>query len=90
MRRHLGTTLAALLTVIGLAVAGPVSAASAQTSGPESSTGFLIATGVSGERGKDAIKYAQSAPAHETVVDRRWWPVFGWTIAPAAPAFDHM
>ena len=50
MRRHLRTTLAVLLTVTGLAVAGPVSAASAQTSGPESSTGFLIVTGVSGER----------------------------------------
>jgi len=50
MRRHLRTTLAVLLTVTGLAVAGPVSAASAQTSGPESFTGFLIVTGVSGER----------------------------------------
>jgi len=50
MARQLRTTLAALLTVIGLAVAGPASAASAQTSGPESFTGFLIATGVSGER----------------------------------------
>ena len=50
MRPHLRTTLAVLLAVIGLAVAGPVSAASAQTSGPESFTGFLIATGVSGER----------------------------------------
>jgi hypothetical protein len=36
--------------VAGLAVAGPTSAASAQTSGPESFTGFLIVTGVSGER----------------------------------------
>ena len=50
MRQHLRTTLAVLLAVVGLAVAGPVSAASAQTSGPESFTGFLIATGVSGER----------------------------------------
>jgi hypothetical protein len=36
--------------VIGLAAAAPTSAASAQTSGPESFTGFLIVTGVSGER----------------------------------------
>lgn len=50
MRRHLRTTLTVLLTVIGLAVAGPTPGASAQTSGPESFTGFLIATGVSGER----------------------------------------
>jgi hypothetical protein len=50
VRRHLRTTLAVLLTVIGLAVIGPTSAASAQTSGPESFTGFLVATGVSGER----------------------------------------
>src|SRR5437763_40422 len=48
VRRHLRTTLAVLLTVIGFAVVGPTSAASAQTSGPESFTGFLIATGVSG------------------------------------------
>jgi hypothetical protein len=50
VRRHLRTTLAVLLAVIGLAVVGPTSAASAQTSGPESFTGFLIVTGVSGER----------------------------------------
>ena len=50
MRRRLGTTLAVLLAVTGLAVAGPTSAASALTSGPESVTGFLIVTGVSGER----------------------------------------
>src|SRR5215472_13762055 len=50
VRRHLRTTLAVLLAVIGLAVIVPTSAASAQTSGPESFTGFLIATGVSGER----------------------------------------
>jgi hypothetical protein len=50
VKRRLLTTLAVLLAVIGLAVAGPTSGASAQTSGPESFTGFLIATGVSGER----------------------------------------
>jgi hypothetical protein len=50
VKRHLRATLAVLLAVIGLAVAGPTSGASAQTSGPESFTGFLIATGVSGER----------------------------------------
>lgn len=50
VKRHFLATLAVLLAVIGLAVAGPTSAASAQTSGPESFTGFLIATGVSGER----------------------------------------
>ena len=42
--------LAVLVAVAGLAVVGPTSAASAQTSGPESFTGFLIVTGVSGER----------------------------------------
>ena len=41
--------VAVLLAAAGLVV-GPTSAASAQTSGPESLTGFLIATGVSGER----------------------------------------
>jgi len=50
MARQLRTTMAVLLAVIGLVVAGPVSAASALTSGPESFTGFLIVTGVSGER----------------------------------------
>jgi len=50
VRRHLRTTLAVLLAVIGFAVVGPTSAASAQTSGPESFTGFLIVSGVSGER----------------------------------------
>jgi hypothetical protein len=50
VKRRLLATLAVLLAVTGLAVAGPTSAASAQTSGPESSTGFLIATGMSGER----------------------------------------
>jgi hypothetical protein len=50
VRQHLGTALAVLLAVAGLAVAGPTSAASALTSGPESVTGFLIVTGVSGER----------------------------------------
>src|SRR5215472_381706 len=42
--------LAVLLAAVSLAVVGPTSAASAQTSGPESFSGFLIATGVSGER----------------------------------------
>src|SRR5262245_30407238 len=42
--------LAVLLAVAGLAAVGPTSAASALTSGPESFTGFLIVTGVSGER----------------------------------------
>ncbi|MGZ4639514.1 MAG: hypothetical protein ACXV2J_10720 [Actinomycetes bacterium] len=50
MRRHLRTALAVLLAVAGLVAAGPTSAASAQTSGPESFTGFLVVTGVSGER----------------------------------------
>jgi hypothetical protein len=50
VKRRFLATLAVLLAVTGLAVAGPVSAASARTSGPESITGFLIVTGVSGER----------------------------------------
>src|SRR5215469_5415358 len=41
--------LAVLLAVAGLVV-GPTSSASALTSGPQSFTGFLIVTGVSGER----------------------------------------
>ena len=50
MGRHLRTVLAVLVAVAGLVVVWPTSPASAQTSGPESFTGFLIATGVSGER----------------------------------------
>jgi hypothetical protein len=50
MGRHLRTVLAVLVAAAGLIVVWPTSAASAQTSGPESFTGFLIVTGVSGER----------------------------------------
>ena len=50
MRRHLRTAVAVLLAVAGLAAVAPMSAASAVTSGSESSTGFLIVAGVSGER----------------------------------------
>jgi hypothetical protein len=49
MGRHLRTVLAVLLAAAGLVVVWPASA-SAQTSGPESFTGFLVVTGVSGER----------------------------------------
>src|ERR1700750_1922025 len=44
--------------------------------------------GVSGERGKDAIKYAQSAPAHETVVQSLGWPIPSRCIAPAQTVAD--
>jgi hypothetical protein len=50
MGRHLRTAFAVLLAAAGLVAGGPMSAASALTSGPESFTGFLIVTGVSGER----------------------------------------
>jgi hypothetical protein len=50
MGRHVRTVLAVLLAVAGLVVVWPTSAASALTSGPESFTGFLVVTGVSGER----------------------------------------
>jgi len=50
MGRHLRTVLAVLVAVAGLVVVWPTSPASAQTSGPESFTGFLVVTGVSGER----------------------------------------
>ena len=50
MGRHLRSVLAVLLAAAGLVVVWPMSPASAQTSGPESFTGFLIVTGVSGER----------------------------------------
>ena len=49
MGRHLRTVLAVLLAAGGLVVVWPTSA-SAQTSGLESFTGFLVVTGVSGER----------------------------------------
>jgi hypothetical protein len=49
MRRHLRAALTVLLAVAGLVAVAPASA-SAQTSGTESFTGFLIVTGVSGER----------------------------------------
>jgi hypothetical protein len=49
MGPHLRTALTVLVTAAGLAVAGP-STASAQASGAEQFTGFLVATGVSGER----------------------------------------
>jgi hypothetical protein len=50
MGRLVRTSLVALLAVAGLALVGPTATASAQTSGTESSQGFLVATGVSGER----------------------------------------
>jgi hypothetical protein len=50
MGRHLRTVLAVLVAAAGLVVVWPTSPASAQTSGPESFTGFLVLTGVSGER----------------------------------------
>jgi len=50
MGRHLRTVLAVLVAVAGLVVVWPTSPASAQTSGPESFSGFLVVTGVSGER----------------------------------------
>ncbi|HKC28001.1 MAG TPA: hypothetical protein VKB75_08300 [Jatrophihabitans sp.] len=49
-RRHLRNGLVALLTVTGLAIVSPVAPASGATTGTESFTGFLIVTGVSGER----------------------------------------
>jgi hypothetical protein len=50
MGRHLRFAVAVLLATAGLAIAGPTATASAQTSGAESFDGFLVATGVSGER----------------------------------------
>jgi len=50
MGRHLRIALAVLLAAAGLAIAGPTTTASAQTSGPETFDGFLVVTGVSGER----------------------------------------
>ena len=50
MGRLVRTSLVALLAVAGLGLVGPTATASAQTSGTESSQGFVIATGVSGER----------------------------------------
>jgi hypothetical protein len=46
----LRTALAVVLAVAGVVAFGPTSAASAQTSGPESFTGFLVVTGISGQR----------------------------------------
>jgi hypothetical protein len=50
MGRHLRIALAVLLAAAGLAIAGPTTTASAQTSGTESAQGFLVVTGVSGQR----------------------------------------
>jgi len=50
MGRHLRIALAVLVAGAGLAVAGPSTAAFAQTSGAEQFTGFLVVTSVSGER----------------------------------------
>jgi hypothetical protein len=50
VKRHLYSGVAVLLAVVGLVAVGPTSTASALTSGPESFTGFLEVTGVSGER----------------------------------------
>lgn len=50
MGGHLRAALAVLLAAAGLVAGGPTSAASAQTSGPESFTGFLVVAGVSGRR----------------------------------------
>jgi hypothetical protein len=50
MGRLLRIALAALLTVTGLALFGPTTPASGATGGTEDFTGFLVVTGVSGER----------------------------------------
>ena len=50
MGRRFRIALAVLVSAAGLAVAGPSTAASAQTSGAEQFTGFLVVTRVSGER----------------------------------------
>jgi hypothetical protein len=42
--------VAAMIAVAGFAALGPMPSASAQTSGQESFSGFLVVTGVSGER----------------------------------------
>ena len=47
MRRGLRIALSSLLAATGLVLAGPSVTASAQTSGPETFEGFLVATGVS-------------------------------------------
>jgi hypothetical protein len=50
MGQHIRTALAVLLIAPGLAVLGPSTAGSAQTSGAEQFTGFLVVTSVSGQR----------------------------------------
>jgi hypothetical protein len=50
MKRRLRIALIALLATLGLVLGGPSVTASAQTSGPESFEGFLVATGMSGDR----------------------------------------
>jgi len=33
---------------------------------------------------------ATPCPANKPIIDRRWRAIFGWTIAPAATAFEYM
>jgi hypothetical protein len=44
--------------------------------------------GASSERRKDTIKYAQSAPAHETVVQGLGWSICSRCIAPTQTVAD--
>jgi hypothetical protein len=50
MGRHLRIALAVLMTTAGIAIAGPTTAAFADASGTEQFTGFLVVSGVTGER----------------------------------------
>jgi hypothetical protein len=50
MRRRLRTLLLVLLSAAVSGLAGPIAGASAQTSGTETFQGFLVASGMSGER----------------------------------------
>jgi hypothetical protein len=50
MGRHLRIALAVLMTAAGIAIAGPSTAAFADASGTEQFAGFLVVSGVTGER----------------------------------------
>jgi hypothetical protein len=43
-----------------------------------------------GEFSEQVFPDPTSRPAYKAIVDRRRWTILWWTIAPAAPTFQHM
>ncbi len=43
-----------------------------------------------GQRGEDPVEHAQSAPAHEAVVERLVWTIPFWSVFPLQAVADYI